>query len=57
MLCKDCEHFEIAYEPIKHWDMGLARCNKYNLVLDFLDRRKFKWLSCDDRPKGASDDY
>ena len=50
-LCKDCEHFKIRQQPIKGFDWGMAECTKYNLVVDFADRRKFKWLSCEDRPK------
>lgn len=50
-LCKDCEHFKIMQQPIKGFDWGMAECTKYNLVVDFADRRKFKWLSCEDRPK------
>lgn len=50
-LCKDCEHFKIMQQPIKGFDWGMAECTKYDLVVDFADRRKFKWLSCEDRPK------
>lgn len=51
MLCKDCEYFKIEYKPIKDFDFGRARCDKYGLITDFRDKRKFKWLSCEDRPK------
>ena len=54
-LCKDCEHFKIRQQPIKGFDWGLAECTKYNLVVDFADKRKFKWLSCEDRPKKGED--
>lgn len=50
-LCKDCEHFKIRQQPIKGFDWGMAECTKYDLVVDFADKRKFKWLSCEDRPK------
>ena len=50
-LCRDCEHFKIRQQPIKGFDWGMAECTKYNLVVDFADKRKFKWLSCEDRPK------
>ena len=46
MLCKDCPHFKITMEPIFGVDFGRAECKKHNLVTEFLDRRKFKWLSC-----------
>ncbi|MBO5630411.1 MAG: hypothetical protein J5965_15205 [Aeriscardovia sp.] len=51
MLCKDCEYFKIEYQPIKGFDFGRARCTKYDVITDFRDKRKFKWLSCEDRPK------
>ena len=53
MLCKDCEHFKITAKPMMPYDSGHAHCRKYDLYVDFIDKRKFKWLSCDDRPKGA----
>lgn len=49
-LCRDCEHFKIVSQPIKGLEMGEAKCTKYNLVVDFIDKRKFKWLSCANRP-------
>lgn len=52
-LCKDCKHFKIMQQPIKGFDWGMAECTKYDLVVDFADRRKFKWLSCEDRPKNT----
>ena len=50
MLCKDCKHFKIEYEPYKSggvcWDTGLARCEKHDLVTDFITHKKFKTLKC-----------
>ena len=46
MMCKDCPYFEIQMEPMKDVDFGLARCKKYDLVTEFLDHRKFRWLRC-----------
>ena len=46
MLCKDCKHFKILQEPIPHFDCGIARCEKHNLSVEFLNHGKFKWLSC-----------
>ena len=43
-------------QPIKGFDWGLAECTKYDLVVDFADKRKFNWLSCDDRPKDGEDE-
>ena len=45
-LCKNCECFKIMQQPIRGFDWGMAKCTKYNLVVDFADKRKFKWLSC-----------
>ena len=45
-LCKDCSHFGIQMEPLRGVDFGLARCDKHNLVTEFLSYRKFSWLSC-----------
>lgn len=54
MLCKDCPHFHIDYPPIKGADFGRASCDKYDLITDFLDKRKFKTLKCVEEE--ASDD-
>ena len=55
MLCKDCEHFKIRQQPLRAggvvYDAGLAECKKYGLVVEFTNNGKFKWLSCDNRPK------
>lgn len=45
-LCKDCEHFKIIQEPIKGFDWGMAKCKKHDLVVDFINKGKFRWLSC-----------
>lgn len=42
MLCKDCEHFKITAKPMMPYDSGHAHCKKYNLYVDFIDKRKFK---------------
>ena len=50
MICKDCEHFEILYEPEKIGgqlvDWGRAHCKKYDLVTEFRSYKKFETLSC-----------
>ena len=51
MKCWDCPHFKIQYEPIRAngggcWDLGRAKCNKYDLIVDFPDHRKLKKLQC-----------
>ena len=58
-LCKDCKHFHIQCEPYKVggqiWDFGLARCEKYNLVTEFISHKKFETLSCKDDFSGQHD--
>ena len=49
MLCKDCPHFHIDYPPLNGADFGRASCRKYNLITDFIDKRKFKRLECVDK--------
>ena len=46
MKCKDCPYFHIRQQPIKGWDMGLAECQKHNLVVDFRSMRKVNMLVC-----------
>lgn len=50
MLCKDCKHFKIDYEPYKIGgqlvDWGRASCKKHNLVTDFRSHNKFEKLFC-----------
>lgn len=52
MACDKCQYFKILYEPQKiggqTWDFGRVRCEKHDLIADFLDRRKFKRLECPD---------
>ena len=49
-LCKDCQYFKISYEPQRIGgqlvDFGQARCDKYNLVTDFVTHKKFEKLTC-----------
>ena len=55
MRCKDCPHFRVTADPVKGVDFGHAVCDKYGLVTDFLDRRKFSRLVCIEQ-KGVEDD-
>lgn len=48
MLCKDCPHFHIDYPPLKDIDYGRASCDKYDLITNFIDMRKFETLRCVD---------
>ena len=50
MMCKDCKDFHVIAEPIKAdgdvLDLGMAKCDKYNMVVDFIDHRKLNKLEC-----------
>ncbi len=50
MKCKDCKDFHVIAEPIKDdgvaWDLGQAKCEQYNMVVDFIDHRKLNKLEC-----------
>ena len=50
MKCIECPHFKILYEPIKNggdvWDLGKAKCNKYDLVTYFVSHRIFNKMMC-----------
>lgn len=46
MKCTECEHFKIAYKPIGHFDSGMARCKKYDLVVDYISKQKLNKLVC-----------
>ena len=52
MKCMECPHFHIMYGPIRvercTCDTGLAKCEKYDLVVDFLSERKLNRLTCVD---------
>lgn len=50
MLCKNCEHLKILYEPLKDkgvmWDLGRATCTKHDLITDFANHTKLNKLKC-----------
>ena len=50
MKCKDCHHFKIICNPIKHgaeiWDFGRAKCEKYGAETVFVSKRKLNKLEC-----------
>lgn len=59
MKCKDCYHFHIRQEPIRDsgsipWDLGMAECDLYNLVIDFASHRKLNKLECVENESGQS---
>lgn len=59
MKCMECPHFHIKYGPIKHgkeiWDTGLAKCEKHDLVVDFLSKQKLNKLTCVDGTEKKDD--
>lgn len=46
MNCVECEHFKILYPPMGHYDCGRAKCEKHDLVVDYINKRKLKKLTC-----------
>lgn len=52
--CWECSHFKIQYEPLhgigELYDFGRAKCEKHDLIVDFLDHRKLKKLECVEKP-------
>ena len=60
ILCKDCKHFRIKWEPQKIGgqcvDWGQAECKKHNLVTDFKTHGKFERLSCVEEEKEGEDE-
>ena len=50
MTCENCQYFKILYEPLRDkgviWDFGKAKCEKYDLYVDFVNHGKFKRLTC-----------
>lgn len=59
MKCTECPHFRIAQRPIHSngdiVDTGLARCEKYDLVVDFFSERKLNRLTCVDEKEKKDD--
>ena len=47
MKCNECEHFKILYPPLEdNYDSGLAKCEKYDLVVDWFSKQKLNKLVC-----------
>ena len=55
MMCKDCSHFRILYEPLlsgkECWDFGKAKCEKHDLYVRFRSAIKLNKLICIDEVK------
>lgn len=51
MNCTKCKYFRILQEPIRGFDAGKAKCNKYSLYIDFMSHSRLNRLTCEDRPK------
>ena len=49
-VCKDCPYFKIIINPVRAdgelFELGQARCEKYNMLVDFADHRKLNKLEC-----------
>jgi hypothetical protein len=60
MKCKDCPYFAITQDPIRTtgnlWDLGLAKCKKYNLVVDWANKSKLNALECVERSNNVYSD-
>ena len=46
MKCNQCEHFKILFPPMGKYDNGQAKCEKYDLVVDFFSKQKLNRLTC-----------
>lgn len=46
MNCIECENFKILYPPMGLYDSGRARCEKYDLIVDYLSKQKLNRLTC-----------
>lgn len=55
MKCKDCEHFHIDSEPMMPFEMGRASCDKHDLIVDYLNKRKLNRLTCVEEQEDESD--
>lgn len=51
--CMNCEHFKILYPPMEHYDSGMAKCNKHDLVVDYFSKQKLNKLTCIDEIGGG----
>ena len=52
MKCYGCESFEIVF-PKYDYQEGLARCNKYGVVCDFVSGQQLKRLTCENAQEVA----
>ena len=59
MKCWDCPHFKIKAEPLKSgkaiWDLGRAKCEKNDLVVEFSSHRYLKSLECVEKKTDVTD--
>ena len=46
MNCIECEYFKILYPPMGHYDSGMAKCEKHDLIVDYISKQKLKKLTC-----------
>lgn len=50
MKCVECEYFKVMQEPVRCdgnvYDAGLCKCEKHNLVCDFVSTQQKNNLVC-----------
>lgn len=46
MKCKECEYFKILCEPMTPLELGIAQCDNYDIVTEFIDYKKINELTC-----------
>lgn len=46
MKCSEYKHFKVLYPPLDQYDSGMAKCKKYDLVVDWFSKQKLNKLVC-----------
>lgn len=47
MRCINCDCLKIIFEPDPPLICGYVRCEKFNIIIPFMDKRKLKRMTCD----------
>ena len=55
MNCIECEHFKILYPPMGHYDSGMAKCEKHDLIVEYISKQKLKKLICVEEEEGSDE--
>lgn len=45
-VCKGYEYLKVLYKPMMPYELGRAKCTRYNLITYFINMRKFGKLKC-----------